>query len=729
MTDQSRRDNGRGDPYLSVVVATRNDDHGGDPLKRLQAFVNCFDEHCRRAGLDAELIVVEWNPPPDRPMVSTLLQMPDPCFCTYRFIEVPAELHNRLRYADVLPLFQMIAKNVGIRRARGRYVLATNIDIIFSTELIEYIASRRLRPGHLYRVDRHDIQSDFPVDAPLETQIAYCESNQLRVHRRWGSYPVEPNGVDACFSDDIVDGRGVRLGKGWHVRESAGPGRVFRWVSEHAELILDPHAAGTSSGNAVLELDLESNPYQKASSIDITVAEGGRTLLATRIVGCVCLQVPLEPSSRLRRIELRVGGDDPDSRAHLPSFERRDAMRYRLLRAELRRAVPNEIGTQLSEYPDTAWTSAYQRSGLVMTHRPGGLVVSSDPRRFSYCVQYGMLCAPRRAAYRFELKCTVLEGGMSIGVLRADRASWIPASVRQFQNPRDPGDRRFEVVVDLLAGTQCWLVVSNDHPGGDGVSRFIIHGVTGSEQPGQLLRDVARTKRTRLISNAFTMGYAKASPWARRFLANWGRGTLRDGLSRAADTVAGWIAAGLGERLRYRVLRATPEFQEIQRELRALDGQMRELADLAPLHDFNRFLRHRRPDNLHVNGCGDFQLMAREHWDELRGYPEFETFSMNIDGLFSYMADAAGIREEALTMPIYHLEHEVGSGWSPEGEAMLRQRIADRGITWLDAATVYVWAAYMRWLGRPMIVNGAHWGMADTTLGETVHAAVSTATI
>ena len=44
-------------------------------------------------------------------------------------------------------------------------------------------------------------------------------------------------------------------------------------------------------------------------------------------------------------------------------------------------------------------------------------------------------------------------------------------------------------------------------------------------------------------------------------------------------------------------------------------------------------------------------------------------------------------------MPIYHLEHEVGSGWSPEGEALLRQRIAERGITWLDACTVYIWAA------------------------------------
>ena len=60
------------EPYLSVVVATRNDDHGGDPLKRLQAFVNCFDQQCRRTSLDAEVIVVEWNPPTDRPRVASV---------------------------------------------------------------------------------------------------------------------------------------------------------------------------------------------------------------------------------------------------------------------------------------------------------------------------------------------------------------------------------------------------------------------------------------------------------------------------------------------------------------------------------------------------------------------------------------------------------------------------------------------------------------------------------
>jgi hypothetical protein len=39
--------------------------------------------------------------------------------CEVRFIEVPPELHARYAHGAALPLYQMIAKNVGIRRARG----------------------------------------------------------------------------------------------------------------------------------------------------------------------------------------------------------------------------------------------------------------------------------------------------------------------------------------------------------------------------------------------------------------------------------------------------------------------------------------------------------------------------------------------------------------------------------------------------------------------------------
>ena len=68
------------------------------------------------------------NPPADKPPLVEALQWPaDLGPCVVRVITVPHEIHARMAHSDALPLFQMIAKNVGIRRARGKFVLATNI--------------------------------------------------------------------------------------------------------------------------------------------------------------------------------------------------------------------------------------------------------------------------------------------------------------------------------------------------------------------------------------------------------------------------------------------------------------------------------------------------------------------------------------------------------------------------------------------------------------------------
>ena len=122
---------------MSVVATARNDDHGGNPLYRMQLFVNGLIAQCDRHRLPAELVLVEWNPPADRPRLAEVLEWPESeGWCDVRIVEVPHELHMRLEHADRLPLFQMIGKNVGIRRARGRFVLATNIDILFSDDLV-----------------------------------------------------------------------------------------------------------------------------------------------------------------------------------------------------------------------------------------------------------------------------------------------------------------------------------------------------------------------------------------------------------------------------------------------------------------------------------------------------------------------------------------------------------------------------------------------------------------
>ena len=171
--------------YLSIVVTSRNDNHGGNLLRRTQLFVNGLLEQCSRHQLRAELIFVEWNPPSDKPRLQEALSWPkEKGPCDVRIIEVTPEIHRRFDHSDRLPLFQMIAKNVGIRRARGRFVLATNIDILFSDEMMRFLSSKKLNGNYMYRVDRYDVPSDVPGDVPIEQQLEFCKQNVIRINER-----------------------------------------------------------------------------------------------------------------------------------------------------------------------------------------------------------------------------------------------------------------------------------------------------------------------------------------------------------------------------------------------------------------------------------------------------------------------------------------------------------------------------------------------------------------
>ncbi len=179
-------------PYLSIVATARNDNHGGNMLRRMQIFINGLLHQCQQYQLPAELIIVEWNPPVDKPPLASVLSWPienNPC--KVRIIEVPPEIHRRFKHSEDLPLFQMIAKNVGIRRAKGEFILATNIDLLFSDELFSFLASRQLQPGMMYRIDRYDVLSDVPLEASLEEQLAYCQRNIIRVNQRDGTHEVK----------------------------------------------------------------------------------------------------------------------------------------------------------------------------------------------------------------------------------------------------------------------------------------------------------------------------------------------------------------------------------------------------------------------------------------------------------------------------------------------------------------------------------------------------------
>jgi hypothetical protein len=99
---------------------------------------------------------------------------------------VPQEIHAKLDNADKIPLFQMIAKNVGIRRAKGKFVLATNIDVLFSDPLMTFL-KHKLKTGSLYRVDRFDVPEQLPSPSNFEQILKFCSDNYFRINGRTGT--------------------------------------------------------------------------------------------------------------------------------------------------------------------------------------------------------------------------------------------------------------------------------------------------------------------------------------------------------------------------------------------------------------------------------------------------------------------------------------------------------------------------------------------------------------
>ena len=453
------------EPYISFVVTARNDDHGGNLLRRMQIFVTGLIEQTKRHNLSAELILVEWNPVPDRPRLYEALSWPrEKGPCKVRVIEVSSDIHKRFRYSDQLALFQMIAKNAGIRRARGRFVLATNIDLLFSDELVAALASRSQDPEAMYRIDRYDVSSDVPIHATVEEQMEYCRRNVIRVNRRDGTF---------------------RLNE-------------LHWLW-------------------------------------------------------------------LRRIRTRV----------------------RTLYGYLLRFLPSRPKITL-------------RPAMRMR-----FVIRNVTQRMRY------------------------EGHLFMRATRLfGRAAWL--SMKGYLTPS-------EVVLAFCFST--YLIFTK-------ISVALGNGID-------------------MLSNSCSALVGNMSKSSVSFFV--GRASL---FSRGARLLRIW---------------------------------------LFPIYP-----------RLHTNGCGDFTLMAREHWHALRGYPELEMFSFNLDSVLCHMAYQLGVREEVFRDPmrIYHVEHT--SGWTPEGESKMIERLRVMSIPMLDFRQFESWATKMQKERRPMILNDEGWGLASEQLPERV---------
>jgi hypothetical protein len=139
---------------FSFIVATRNDNHGGNMRKKNQFFINRWIYHVKKYNLNCELIIVDWNSKVTlrKILKSSLLKNNQ----IIKIIEVPNQIHKKFENSKKINFFQMIAKNVGARRANGKFLIFTNIDIVFSEEFFYYLKNNTIMEKIIYRADRHD---------------------------------------------------------------------------------------------------------------------------------------------------------------------------------------------------------------------------------------------------------------------------------------------------------------------------------------------------------------------------------------------------------------------------------------------------------------------------------------------------------------------------------------------------------------------------------------------
>lgn len=166
------------DVYLSVVMVGRNDDYGGTFQKRLEVSLalnlDALNGAAARNGaFSAEVVYVDWNPIADGPTSYDLLGAyaanaaragATNATTRVRVVTVPPAVHDGIRALFVARGFpasgswpkviEYFGKNVGVRRSRGAFVLATNPDDVFHRKLVQSFGLAKLAKIHFYRAQR-----------------------------------------------------------------------------------------------------------------------------------------------------------------------------------------------------------------------------------------------------------------------------------------------------------------------------------------------------------------------------------------------------------------------------------------------------------------------------------------------------------------------------------------------------------------------------------------------
>jgi glycosyltransferase involved in cell wall biosynthesis len=379
-------------PYFSIVVSSL-----GDPLNRVQTLMTATLEQCRRHRLPSELIIVEWKRPEKQAPLSGTLKLPEePGPCAVRIIEVAAGMVPRRPNA----LEHAIAKNVGIRRARGRYILAADSDLLVPDELLQFIEGQ------------------------------YQRFNSLE----W---------YDIAAKDGSLG-----LGKGWFWKEMDGS-KPFRWFNNDAEISIQPY----KDTMRVLALDIEPGPGVNMGPTTLDVLDDADAkLLSVRLANRRVVNIPVPHHNGLPiRLRLHVSNT-----GHRRSSDPRP-LNARVLRCGL---YESPMAARTWNLPQRIWWVLTRTAGSSLLPEPAGTEEWPDSPHLRGRGDFTIL--PR--AQWFEIQgCPEFSGGahhQDWGLGSQDlKETQVVESVET--NGRRP---RAKVAVDLIGMPLVWFFRSIPRP-------------------------------------------------------------------------------------------------------------------------------------------------------------------------------------------------------------------------------------------------------------------------
>jgi hypothetical protein len=580
------------EPYLSVVVAAREGTES--ERSQIQLFVDAWVDQAKRHGLASEIVIAGTTGP--------ALNLPNDLGpCEVRLAAAPAEAGPAK------------AKNAGIREARGQFILATNSGVLFSEELVGFLASRRLEADCVYRVDCYDVDG-FPPGFGAEQQLSFCPEHSVRLHAREGTFDLTPDGLRRNAPDDIapVDS-GIHFGSGWFPPEKyAATGETVRLVHNDAEIL-----ARVREGGDILLFEVEPGPgLASLPQLLELIGEDGLAVARWNFAGrtTVAVAVPgAKPAMQRFRMRITGGGRpilDDDRILNLAVFRCNWAER------NLKLAEPPPVFQSLQQNKPTLGRM------LGSSRKATGLLQAIARGPFAALRAAGLLGRRGRDIFEAGMDFQLGPGWSYLEDSGGERFRWVSRDATSFlRMPRST--------------SRVALLMEPGPNQGDQPLHFVARL---TNEPGAIL---VRRPVVGLTYLEFPVPAAPGSIAALNF-------TCEDAVEDTGDDERSLgyrvFACGAGAReiSRPPLNKHWPVFPvdskpAAQDWIAALDSVKRDLDEMG------------HPMHLHTNSASDFLLMSRSHWLDLRGFPEIGMTPDRLDALLCYAAHHCGAREEVLS--------------------------------------------------------------------------------